>query len=463
MRYLPHTPEEVRSMLDAASRGSLDELFETIPPEARFEGELGVPAPLGEARLMRHLGELAQANSASGMLSFLGSGMYAHHIPPAVDQLLLRSEFYTAYTPYQPEVAQGTLLAIWEFQTMVSELYGLPLANASLYDGASATAEGVLMARRLTGRPRVVLSECVHPHYRQTVRSYLAGSEPAGAPAATSRGDTALTKTVSFGAEGRLDESAVVAALSDDVACVVVGFPSWVGPLADLRSLAEKCHERGVLLVAAVVEPYALALAAPPGHQGADIVVGEGQPLATAPQFGGPGVGLFACRDDRRFLQQLPGRIAGETVDKHGKRGFVLTLSTREQHIRRERATSNICTNQGLVALATTIRMALLGKTGFVQVAEQCVAKAEYLRSALLALPNVSAGFGGAPLFNEFTFKVRGKSAQAALESLEKDGVLGGVDLGRFDARYADFIATAVTELHTREDLDRLVSLVARL
>ncbi len=453
MRYLPHTQAEIQSMLAVAGFSDLDDLFKTIPDEARFHGALQIPPPLGEASLMRHMSELAETNRAARMLSFLGCGAYAHHIPPAVDQLLLRSEFYTAYTPYQPEVAQGTLQAIFEFQTLVSELYGLPLANASLYDGASATAEAVLMARRLTKRERVVMSACVHPHYRQTTQAYLQGS---GAN---------CVQGVPVGAEGGADVASLVAQVSDQVACVVVGYPSYLGTLTDVRTLADACHQHGALLVVAVVEPYALAIAESPGALGADIVAGEGQPLACPPQFGGPGVGLFACRDDRRFLQQLPGRVCGETVDQDGKRGYVLTLSTREQHIRRERATSNICTNQGLLALAFTIRMCLLGKSGFVEVAKQCLAKAHYLRGKLRAIDGVTEAFPGGAIFNEFALQVAPHHGSAArvLSRLAEAGILGGVDLGRFDAAHSDKFLVAVTETHSVADLDEYVSRMAQV
>ncbi len=447
MRYLPHTEEEIRQMLAAAGRGSIDELFATIPEEVAYKGPLRVPPKMGEARLMRHMRALSDRNEGAKMLSFLGAGAYDHHIPPAVDQLLLRSEFYTAYTPYQPEVAQGTLQAIFEFQTMVSELYGLPLSNASLYDGASATAEAVLMARRLTRRDRVVVSGCVHPQYREVTKTYLSGRE---------RDDITFAPMTDA---GTANLETLEGALDDQVAAVVVGYPSYVGSLADLRPIAELCHARGALLIATVVEPYALAVAQAPGLLGADIVVGEGQPLACPPQFGGPGVGLLACRDDRKYLQQLPGRVCGETVDKHGKRGYVLTLSTREQHIRRERATSNICTNQGLLALAFAIRVSLLGKTGFVDVASQCMAKARYLRDRLRALPGVEPAFDGAPFFNEFALRLPGGDGSAArlLSRLEEAGIIGGFDLGRFEAAWSDRILVAVTERHEKEDLDEMI------
>ncbi|HEY6561860.1 MAG TPA: aminomethyl-transferring glycine dehydrogenase subunit GcvPA [Polyangiaceae bacterium] len=445
LRYLPHTPEEIEQMLQAIERPSLDALFETIPEAARLERGLDVPAALDEAALMSHLRELSRQNTATGMLSFLGAGMYAHHIPPAVDQLLLRSEFYTAYTPYQPEVAQGTLQAIWEFQTIVSEVYGLPLANASLYDGASAVAEAALMARRLTKRERIVASRCVHPDYRDTTRTYLSGRE-----------DNAYLE-VPVSSAGVVDAAALSALLKDDVAAVIVGYPSFFGGVSDLRLIARLAHERGALLIAACAEPYALAIAEAPGKLGADIVVGEGQPIACPPQFGGPGVGLFACREDRSYLQQLPGRICGETVDSHGERGYVLTLSTREQHIRRERATSNICTNQGLLALSLVIRMSLLGKTGFVEVAKQCAAKARYLHAAVCKLPGYEPGFEPVAFFNEFAVKVRGGSAAAVCAHLEAQGIIAGFDLGRADPEYADRLLISVTETHTRADLDRLV------
>jgi glycine dehydrogenase subunit 1 len=451
MRYLPHTPDEIAEMLAVIGKGTLDELFETIPESVRFQGALEVPPALDEPTLMRHMRALAAKNTGASMLSFLGAGMYDHHIPPAVDQLLLRSEFYTAYTPYQPEVSQGTLQAIFEFQTIVSELFGLPLANASLYDGASATAEAALMACRLTKRGRVVASTCVHPDYRKTTATYLGG-----------RSDQAYVE-VEVGANGCADASVIERALDGNTAALVIGYPSFFGGLADLTPLATLAHARGALLVTATSEPYALAVAESPGAQGADIAVGEGQPLACPPQFGGPGVGIFACHGDRNYLQQLPGRVCGETVDSRGERGYVLTLSTREQHIRRERATSNICTNQGLLALALTIRTTLLGRRGFVEVAERCVAKVNYLAGRIRALSGYALGFGEAPLFNEFTVRVRGGNAARVCEKLEADGIIAGFDLGRSNPALADRLLVAVTEKHRREDLDRFAAALDRV
>ena len=449
MRYLPHTPEDIAAMLEAIGKPSLDDLFQSIPEAARFSGDLALEPALGEPALMRHLRDLSRKNTGAELLSFLGAGMYNHHIPPAVDQLLLRSEFYTSYTPYQPEVAQGTLQAIWEFQTIVSELYGLPLSNASLYDGASATAEGALMACRLTKRGKVVLCHSVHPDYRAVTATYLGG-----------RDDLSCVE-VSFGSDGAPDLALLSAAIDTNTAAVIVGYPSFVGPLADLRALAKLVHAQGALLVTANSEPYALALAESPGALGADIAVGEGQAIACPPQFGGPGVGLFACRDERQFLQQMPGRICGETVDSNGERGFVLTLSTREQHIRRERATSNICTNQGLLALSLAIRMSILGKSGFVETARHCLAKAHYLQDQILRLPGFASGFTSAPFFNEFAVRVRGGNAAAVCQKLEQHGLIAGFDLGRVDPKLSDRLLIAVTEQHRREDLDRLLAALA--
>jgi glycine dehydrogenase subunit 1 len=446
MRYLPHTEEEIATMLAAIGKPSVDDLFTSIPKEVRFEGDLAVPPALDEATLMAHLAALAEKNRGATMLSFLGAGAYAHHIPPAVDQLLLRSEFYTAYTPYQPEVAQGTLQAIWEFQTIVSELFGLPLANASMYDGASATAEAAQMARRLTKRDRVLVSRCVHPDYRKVTETYLGG--PGGGQYVE----------VPLGADGAADPKAIEAALGDGTACVVIGYPSFYGTLPSAGDIATLAHAKGALLVTACAEPYALSVAESPGALGADIAAGEGQPIACSPNFGGPGVGLFACRDDRQYLQQLPGRLCGATVDGSGQRGFVLTLSTREQHIRRERATSNICTNQGLLALSLAIRMSMLGKRGFVETGKQCLAKAAYLRDRISSLSGYSPAFRSGPQFNELAVRVRGGSAARICTALEEKGIIAGLDLGRVEPERSDCLLVAVTERHTRADLDRFVA-----
>jgi glycine dehydrogenase subunit 1 len=443
MRYLPHTEAEIVEMLAAIGVSSIDDLFQAVPEEVRFRGPLGLEPALDEAALMAHLTSLAEKNTAARALSFLGAGAYDHHIPPAVDQLLNRSEFYTAYTPYQAELSQGTLQSIFEFQTIVCQLLGMDVANASMYDGASATAEAVLMARRLTNRTHVVVSEAVHPDYLAAVRAYLVGVD--GEPKVT------LAK---LGPDGRTDLASVRDALTDESACVVVGYPNFLGVLEDLAAMKREADAKGALLVTATPEPYALAVAKSPGELGADIAVGEGQPLAVGPQFGGPGVGLFSCR--QAFVRQIPGRLCGETVDAAGKRGFVLTLSTREQHIRRERATSNICTNHGLIALAMVIRTALLGRKGFEQAGRLCLAKTEYLKSRIRATRGLSLPYAG-PTFNEIVIRRDAGAAAPLVERLAGEGILGGVDLGRFRAEWSSDLLVAVTERHSKADIDRLV------
>lgn len=447
MRYLPHTQQDIEQMLAAIGVPSVDALFDCIPEQGRLERPLAMEPGLDEVSLMRHLSDLASKNKGATMLSFLGAGMYDHHIPPAVDQLLLRSELYTAYTPYQPEVSQGTLQAIWEFQTIAAEVLGHQIANASMYDGASAAAEAVLMARRVTKKTKVVVCEGVHPEYIETIQTYLSGLD-----------DGAEVIRVRVDNNGITDVSRLDDLLRENVAAIVVGYPNFFGCVMDLSPLAERAHAAGALLVTATQDPYALALLEAPGQQGADISVAEGQAIATAPSFGGPGVGMFASRSDRKFLQEMPGRLVGETVDTSGKRGYVLTLATREQHIRRDRATSNICTNQGLIALSLTIRMCLLGKQGFVDVAKRCVEKTQYLRDQIASLDGFSVVYPNTLVFNEFVVRVRGGNAAVLFERLTREGILAGVPLSRWFSEREDQLLLAVTEKHTREDLDRLVS-----
>jgi glycine dehydrogenase subunit 1 len=459
MRYLPHTPDEIQQMLAAIGVDSFDSLFEAIPQSARFEGKLAVPGALDEATLMAHVQELAALNTGANMTSFLGAGMYAHHIPPAVDQLLLRSEFYTSYTPYQPEVAQGTLQAIWEYQTIVSELYGLPLSNASMYDGATAAAEAAQMARRLTRRNTILVSQCVHPQYRDVIRTALTSASP---PSTDTSPEAALVRVVEIPTRpsGAADLDAIAAQIGADTACAVLGYPAFQGSLVDPSSLSEVLHNAGALLVSSTTEPYALALAKAPGQLGVDIATGEGQPLASSPNFGGPGVGLFACRNDRRYLQQLPGRICGETVDSKGQRGFVLTLSTREQHIRRERATSNICTNQGLLALSLAIRVSMLGKQGFIATARNCLSLAHYAHDKICSIAGYAAS-SDLPFFNEFAVTVQRAPVSKVLAHAQQHGIIAGFDLGSLDPTSSDRLLVAVTERNTRQDIDRLCEALA--
>ncbi len=448
MRYLPHTPDEIEAMLAAIGAPSIDALFACIPQEARSKKPLALPPALDETSLMRDVGELASRNRAADMLSFIGAGAYDHIFPQAADQLLLRSEFYTAYTPYQPEVAQGTLQVIFEFQTIVSEVLGLPVANASMWDASTASAEAVLMARRLTRRSHTVVSRCLHPQYAATIETYVSQLD----------GGTPDIAYVAETSQATTDVHALCAALTENTACVIVGYPSFFGTIVDLEPLATACAAKGAKLITATQDPFALALIRSPGDVGADIAVAEGQALGLPPQYGGPGVGLFATKGDRKMLQQMPGRLCGETVDNNGKRGYVLTLSTREQHIRRERATSNICTNSGLCATALTMKMCMLGKQGFVAVAERCLAKAEYLKGRIAELDGYEL-VSQAPTFNEVAVRVlptRGYASAAELVErvAERNGIFAGQPLS--GARKDEWLI-AVTEKHTRADLDRLL------
>lgn len=452
MRYLPHTPDEIAAMLEAIGLGSVDDLFASIPARARPQQPPRLDPALDETSLSRHLEQLAAANRGARMPSFLGAGNYDHVIPHAADQLLLRSELYTAYTPYQPEVSQGTLQLIFEFQTIVSEILGLPVANASMYDASTATTEAVLMARRLTRRDRAVLSGCVHPEYAATVCTYLSALD-ADQVAATSEPTLAAVPAT---ADGTIDADGLVAAIDDRTACVVVGYPSFFGTVPDLSRVAAAAHDRGALLVTVTCEPYALAVIEPPGRAGADIAVAEGQALGPPPQYGGPGVGLFACRGDKKFVQQMPGRLCGQTVDHQGKLGYVLTLATREQHIRRERATSNICTNSGLCAAAVAIKMSMLGRAGFVEAAKQCLSKADYLRTRIDETDGLTV-VSRPPIFNELAVQVGSGDARAACDRVAAQGVIAGLDLGRYDPNRAGQLLIAVTEKHTRAEIDRLV------
>ncbi len=446
-------------MLGVVGKPSVASLFAHVPERLRATRPLDIAA-LDERSLLEHLGEIGSRTAPAlgdGVLSFLGGGLIPHHIPAAVDMLLSRSEWYTSYTPYQPEVSQGTLQAVFEFQTMVCELFGLGVANASMYDGASAAAEALLMARRITGKKRTVLAGGLHPHYRQTIDTYLSGLHELSLerlPGPFDRG--AAT------ADGRVSLSALDEALAkDDVACVIVQTPNFYGVVEDLRAIAERAHAHGALVVAVNTEPLAFGLLAPPGALGADIAVGEGIGLAIPPSLGGPGVGLFAARAE--YTRQLPGRLCGETVDEAGKRGYVLTLSTREQHIRREKATSNICTNQGLIALAFTISMSLLGRRGFRKLAELNLAKSEYAKAQIAALPGFSLPLSG-PTFNEFA--VRTPLTPSAIDALSAQKIFAGVrpanaGLCGPDQGVDDLLLVAVTERHSRGDIDRLVAALA--
>jgi glycine dehydrogenase subunit 1 len=439
MRYLPLTAHDRAEMLQAVGAASIDELFAEVPPAARLAGLVDLPKGEGEIEVERALAAMAAKNLAAGAAPFfLGAGAYRHHVPAAVDHLIQRGEFLTSYTPYQPEVAQGTLQYLFEFQTQVALLTGMEVANASLYDGATACAEAVMMATRLTGRKRAVLSGGLHPHYREVAATYARFTGFAAAAMPPRPGD----------------DEALAAAIDGDTACVVVQNPDFWGELRDWSALAEACHQKGALLVVAVTEIVSLGAVEPPGAMGADIVAGEGQSLGNALNFGGPYLGLFASRD--KFVRQMPGRLVGETIDADARRGWVLTLSTREQHIRRERATSNICTNSGLCALAFTIHLALLGEEGFTRLARLNHAAAVGLAGRLEKLPGVR--LLNRAFFNEFALRLP-LPAAAVVDSLARQGILAGVPASRLyphRADLADLLLVAATETTTADEMDRL-------
>src|SRR3989440_3623980 len=398
MRYLPLTPEDRTEMLARIGVADIDALFADIPVDKRLKSLPDLPRTKSEIEVERALGRLADKNIAAGSVPFfVGCGAYKHHIPASVDHLIQRSEFLTSYTPYQPEIAQGTLHYLFEFQTQVALLTGMEVANASMYDGSTACAEAVLMAHRITKRKRAVLAGNLHPHYRETVETVSSMSDHAVLALPPSPG----------GADD------ILAAIDNETSCVVVQTPDFYGHLQDLRPIAEKAHAAGALLIAVITEIVSLGLVTPPGEMGADIVVAEGQSIGNALSFGGPYVGLFASR--QKYVRQMPGRLVGETVDAEGKRGFVLTLSTREQHIRREKATSNICTNSGLCTLAFSIHVSLLGEAGLRRLAKVNHANALFLAEMLAAVPGVE--LLNDTFFNEFTVRVRGDAA-AIVEKL---------------------------------------------
>jgi glycine cleavage system P protein (glycine dehydrogenase) subunit 1 len=435
MRYLPLNDADRKAMLAKIGVAEIDALFADIPKDKRLTGLIDLPTAKGELEVERELSRMAARNVAAGSVPFfVGAGAYKHHVPATVDHLIQRSEFLTSYTPYQPEIAQGTLQYLYEFQTQVAMLTGMEVANASMYDGSTAAAEAVLMAHRVTRRSKAVLAGNLHPHYRDTIEtvSRLSNHELLALdPAPGGREDLAR----------HLDES---------VSCVVVQTPDFYGHLHDLSDLAEKAHAAGALLVAVVTEAVSLGLVQPPGAMGADIVVGEGQSIGNALAFGGPYVGLFATRS--KLIRQMPGRLCGETVDKEGRRGFVLTLSTREQHIRREKATSNICTNSGLCVLAFTIHMTLLGEAGLRRLARLNHANAVALAGALGKVKGVKVL--NQAFFNEFTIRVPGNAADL-IEKLAARGVLGGVPVSRLEPdrpELTDLIVVACTEVNTETD-----------
>lgn len=434
MRYLPLSETDRSAMLARIGVNDIDALFADIPADKLLKAPVDLPRRKGELEVERQLGRLAAKNvAASSVPFFVGAGAYKHHVPATVDHLIQRSEFLTSYTPYQPEIAQGTLQYLFEFQTQVALLTGMEVANASMYDGSTGTGEAVLMAHRVTRRRKAVLSGGLHPHYADVVKtlSHMAGDTVVAAPASP------------------LADEDLISLIDGETSCVVVQNPDVFGNLRDLRPIAAAAQAKGALLIAVFTEAVSLGLVESPGAMGADIVVGEGQSIGNALNFGGPYVGLFAAR--QKFVRQMPGRLCGETVDAEGKRGFVLTLSTREQHIRRDKATSNICTNSGLCCLAFTIHMTLLGEAGLKRLARINHAHAVKLADALSGVKGVSVL--NKAFFNEFTLRVPGKAADV-VEALAARGVLGGVPYSRLapEAGLDDLILVASTEVNSDDD-----------
>jgi glycine dehydrogenase subunit 1 len=440
MRYIPNSPEERDEMLKHVGLSSADELFRSIPNEIQLNRSLKITEPLAEPEVIAAMENLAAKNTASRKTSFLGAGVYSHFSPTIVDHLIQRSEFFTSYTPYQPEVSQGTLQYIFEFQTLVCQLTGMDVANASMYDGSTSMAEAFLMAQRVTKRDKVVIAETVHPEYLAVAETY------------TQHGDLTV-ETVHFDKETGRVSGEELNKLDDKTAAFVVQSPNFFGCVEDLKSLAEKAHAVGALMIVVVTEAISFGLLSP-GASDADIVVAEGQSFGIPMSYGGPHVGLFACKE--KYVRNMPGRLAGVAYDKNGNRGFVLTLATREQHIRREKATSNICTNQGLIALAATIYMEAMGKKGLQEVAVQNAQKAAYAARKISEIEGFSLAFT-APKFNEFVVRAP-KSAEEILEKLrtEKD-IIGGLALSRYYADNPNDFLVCVTETNTKQQIDHLI------
>lgn len=440
MRYIPNSPEERAEMLQHVGLVSADELFDSIPQDLRLSRNLNTPGALSEIELLAGFDKLAEQNRAAKRTSFLGAGAYQHYIPTVVDHIISRSEFFTAYTPYQPEISQGTLQAIFEFQTLVCQLTGLEVANASMYDGSTALAEAVLMAERVTKRTKVIACGAIHPEYLDVVTTYV---QHAGIELVRAEFDPATGQTSDVGE-----------LLDDKTAALVVQSPNFFGCIEDVAALAERAHAAGALLIVAVTEAISLGLLKSPGACGADIVVAEGQSFGVPLSFGGPYVGLFATRE--KYARQIPGRLVGEAYDKQGRRGFVLTLATREQHIRREKATSNICTNEGLIALAATVYLETMGRRGLQEVAQQCAQKTAYAAKQISVLEGFSIPFS-APRFNEFVVRASGNAKELLARLAKERNITGGLPLSRyFNDRPKDFLV-CVTEMNSRADIDALV------
>jgi glycine dehydrogenase subunit 1 len=443
MRYLPKSASERQQMLDATGAGSIENLFQSIPEKFRLREPLPLPGPLSEAEIIRYF-QARAAENAQGYPSFLGGGVYQHFRSVVTDALIQRGEFLTSYTPYQAEISQGTLTAIFEFQTLMCQLTGQDVANASMYDGSTALTEAVLMAERITGRHRVLIARSVHPEYREVLGTYAKNLGLA-------------VEEVGYTESGQIKAGEITAEKLADAAAVIVQSPNFFGVLEDLPALAEKAHASRALLITSIAEAVSLGIVKPPAE--ADIVAMEGQSLGLASSYGGPFVGVVATRD--KFVRQMPGRLAGQTTDANGRRGFVLTLATREQHIRREKATSNICTNEALCALTATIHLCLLGKEGLREIAVQNLAKARFAQAELEKIPGVRRVFSG-PSFNEFVLEFP-RSVKLINAALLRDKIIGPLPLGLHYPELTKRAVVCVTEMLSREEIERLAGAIRRI
>jgi glycine dehydrogenase subunit 1 len=442
MRYLPKSPAERKQMLADIGASSIDDLFSSIPAEYRLQRDLDIPRQMGESEIVDYFRAASEQN-ANGYTSFLGAGAYRHYRPVVIDAIVQRGEFLTSYTPYQAEITQGTLQAIFEFQTMICELTGMDIANASMYDGSTAAAEAVMMAVRVTGRSGALVARTVHPEYREVLATYA-------------QHQGLQKRVLAYGEDGRIDLRALESSLTEDTACVLVQSPNFFGVVEDIPAIAEITGKKGALLIASIAEAISLGIVRPPAE--ADIVAMEAQSFGVAVSYGGPYCGVIAAKE--KYLRQMPGRLAGQTTDKQGRRGFVLTLATREQHIRREKATSNICTNQALVALMATVFMTVYGKEGMRDLAIQNLAKAEYAAQTLSGAPGSTLLFAGSPRFHEFVLSTEIHPDEINAGLLEAK-IIGGLPLARWYPELGNAALWCATELTTREQIDRAAAALA--
>ncbi|MBS3818642.1 aminomethyl-transferring glycine dehydrogenase subunit GcvPA [bacterium] len=440
MNYVPLSDKDKKEMLATIGLSSMEDLFRTVPQEIRLKGKLNLPDPLSEPELIQYFEQLAGKNQYQDYVSFLGGGIYPHLIPTVVDYLSSRGEFLTPYTPYQPEVSQGTLQVVFEFQTLISQLTGMEISNASLYDGASGAAEAVLMAHRIKKKPKILVSRSLHPQYRRVIQTYV-------------KNLGLQLKELDYTDSGETDFSQIQEQIDDQTSAVVLQSPNFFGVIENLEKAAQLAHQKEAMFIVAVSEPVSLGMVEAPGKLGADIVIGEGQSLGIPPSFGGPTLGFMACR--KEFVRQFPGRISGETRDAEGKRGFVLTLSTREQHIRRERATSNICTNHAWCALRAAVYLETLGEEGMKELAYQNVQKSHYALEKLSQIKGVEPRFKG-NVFNEFVLKLD-KPWKEIDQSLRDKKIIGGIGMEEFYPELKECALFCVTECHKKDQIDRLV------